>query len=228
MPDYKNGKIYKLTNSDESLVYIGSTTQPLCERKAGHRATYKRWIKAKSGVNYVTSFKLFEANEDDVNIQLIEAYPCNSKEELHARERFYIKQMECINKVVPGRTKKEYREDNKIELCAKEKEYREENKAVILARHKEYHAKNRTSILAKKKEYRHDNKNAIKEYREKNRASILAKKKEYYEKNKDILKARGKAYRARKRAERECKLYTDIFDGLQAMKTAREARFNSM
>jgi hypothetical protein len=201
MPDYKNGKIYKLTNSDESLVYIGSTTQPLCERKAGHRAKYKIWKRGKSK-KHVTSFNIFEANEDDVNIYLIEAYPCNSKEELHAREGYYIRQMECVNKVIPRRTQKEYRKDNKASILAKKKDYREKNRDEIKAKSRAYRARKKASILAKDKKYR--------------------------EKNKDILKAKSRAYRARKKAERECKLYTDIFDGLQAIKTAREARFNSM
>jgi len=46
----------------------------------------------------------------DYSIELIEHYPCANKKEAHAREGFWIRNNECINKYVPGRTMKEYRQ----------------------------------------------------------------------------------------------------------------------
>ena len=44
MPDYKNGKIYTIRcRDDESLVYVGSTTQQISQR----------WQDHKSDCNYV-------------------------------------------------------------------------------------------------------------------------------------------------------------------------------
>ena len=83
MPDYQKGKIYKLTvDEDPSLVYYGSTTQQLCERLAQHKEKYK------NGSIYYTSHELFKVGIPVIT--LIEKYPCDSKEELHARERFFI------------------------------------------------------------------------------------------------------------------------------------------
>ena len=41
---------------------------------------------------------------ENCKIELVENYACNSKEELNAREGFYIQNNECVNKLVAGRT----------------------------------------------------------------------------------------------------------------------------
>ena len=38
---YMNGKIYKIFNSTDDEIYVGSTVQRLCERMAKHRASIK-------------------------------------------------------------------------------------------------------------------------------------------------------------------------------------------
>jgi hypothetical protein len=63
-------------------------------------------------VDNITSKILFE-KYDDVRIELIEEFPCENKMELNKREGHYIRTLECVNKLVAGRTKKEWREDNK-------------------------------------------------------------------------------------------------------------------
>ena len=42
MPNYKNGKIYKVCNNIENLIYIASTTGPLCMCMAVHRTKAKK------------------------------------------------------------------------------------------------------------------------------------------------------------------------------------------
>jgi predicted GIY-YIG superfamily endonuclease len=59
MPDYKNGKIYKLWSPQGDEIYIGSTTQSLAKRKAEH----------KQMKNSCCSKLLFE-KYDDVRIEL--------------------------------------------------------------------------------------------------------------------------------------------------------------
>ena len=49
---------------------------------------------------------------DNFYIELIETYPCNSKEELGAREGQWIRQIGTLNKNVSGRSSKEYWQDN--------------------------------------------------------------------------------------------------------------------
>ena len=122
MPDYSNGKIYRLVCKDPDLVYYGSTTVRLSKRLYSHKANFKRGDRGDN----VTSCKLFEAG--DVEIFLVENYPCNTKEELIARERYYIENNPCVNYVVPGRNMREWYEANKEKKKEYNKQYRENNR----------------------------------------------------------------------------------------------------
>ena len=108
MPNYQNGKIYKIESFIGNCIYYGSTTQPLCKRQAEHKKRYRYGTLQESSKQVL--------QYDDAKIYLVELYPCNSKEELYSREGFYIKNNECVNKCVAGRTKKEYRLDNKEKI----------------------------------------------------------------------------------------------------------------
>ena len=102
MPNYSNGKIYKITGTNSegsSITYYGSTTKNyLCARMAQHK--YDAKYKNNSSKQVVDC--------EDCEITLIEQYPCNSKDALIARERFYVQNNNCVNKNVPGRSQKEY------------------------------------------------------------------------------------------------------------------------
>jgi hypothetical protein len=61
---------------------------------------------------------------DDVYIELIEDYPCNSKAELLKREGEIIRQTpNCVNRCVAGRTKKEWDSDNREHVQEYSKSY---------------------------------------------------------------------------------------------------------
>jgi hypothetical protein len=102
---YKNAKIYKIVDNTNGNIYVGSTCKKLCQRIALHRASYKNYLNGK--YNFVTSFKIIENGDYDI-ILLEEVKDCENKEQLNARERFYIESLDCVNKTIPGRTKKEY------------------------------------------------------------------------------------------------------------------------
>ena len=136
MPNYQDAKIYKLINTEGTLCYIGSTTQKLSLRKAHHHGDYRR-LKNNKGT-YLSSFEIYEDDEHDCKIILLEAYPCDSKEELGKRERYYIESTECVNKNRPTRTKKEWRIDNKDIIKKYSKEYRSINKERIDKRETDY------------------------------------------------------------------------------------------
>ena len=71
--DYNNGKIYQILSNVHDDVYVGSTTQHLCKRLYKHKADTK--------VRDCNIHKLIrEIGEDKFYIELIESYPCNSKE----------------------------------------------------------------------------------------------------------------------------------------------------
>jgi hypothetical protein len=165
MPDYSKGKIYKLVSNYTDDIYIGSTCNTLSRRKAGHKGDYMRYIDGKG--DYISSFKLFE--KGNVDVVLIEECSVHNKDELHRRERYFIEKYNCVNKCIPGRTLKEYYEDNKD----KYKEYNETHKDKM----KEY-----------KKEYNEINKDKLKEYQ-----------KEYHEINKDKRNQQSKQYYQKKK-----------------------------
>jgi hypothetical protein len=84
---YQRGKIYKIISPHTDCIYIGSTTEKtLACRMREHRSNYRRW---KAGTfPYLSSFDMIETGNE--SIILIEAYPCNSKDELRAREQHHI------------------------------------------------------------------------------------------------------------------------------------------
>ena len=108
MPNYNNGKIYSIRSYQTDDIYIGSTTQDLCVRMADHRKKYKSFLQGK--YNYVSSFDIIKRG--DAYIELIQEIPCNNILELRKYEGNYIRNMDCINKIIPGRTKKQWEKDN--------------------------------------------------------------------------------------------------------------------
>ena len=155
MPDYQNGKIYKLVNTEGTLTYIGSTCQTLAMRKAKHHNNFKRWKNDKN--HFVTSFKVFDDDEEGCQIVLLENFPCDSKIELEKRERHYIETIECINKHRPTRTIKEYYIDNKQCINEANKKYYNDNKEQLQKFQKQYYEYNKKKI----KQYYEDNKQYI-------------------------------------------------------------------
>ena len=131
MPDYQKGKIYAIRSHQTDKIYIGSTTTKLSRRLTEHKKTA------------VTSTSKEILKYEDAYIELIENFPCNSKEELNKREGEHIRSNNCVNKVIIGRTYKEWYEENKSQISEKHK---------ILW--KDYYEKNRERLIEKSKEYR--------------------------------------------------------------------------
>ena len=151
MVNYQYGKIYKIIDQNNKIVYIGSTAQKLlCNRYKTHK--YKA---------------------PNHKIILIENYSCNSKQELCMREQQIIeehsdllnKQRAYCSEEERKEQYKEYYENNKDKIREQKKEYREKNKDKI----KEYREKNKDKIRQQNKEYYQNNKNKIKE---KNKSEI--------------------------------------------------------
>ena len=113
MVNSQSGKIYKIESNLGNKIYIGSTTkQCLSQRMDKHRSNYKYWQVNKTC--FLTSFNVFEEyGVENCKIILIEAFPCNSKDELLAREAHYIRTLDCENKVVPKQIYLEYYEKRK-------------------------------------------------------------------------------------------------------------------
>jgi len=143
MVNYKQGKIYKIECNVTGLIYIGSTCKKkLSQRMSEHRSNYRKHMKGKK--KYLSSFKVMENN--DYDIILIEDYPCKSKDQLFARERYYTNEIECVN----------IRKNQGRILEIGQKEYDKE-------RNKEYYEKNVETIQIKNKEYYDKNKGKLNE-----------------------------------------------------------------
>ena len=119
---YQHGKIYKISNDIDKLIYVGSTIQPLSQRFTNHKCAsklhpniklYKHF--AKLGIHH---FKII----------LIKLYPCNNKLELEIEEERYKLLLNAqLNTRRAFRTAEQRKEqDNKSK-----KKYREKNRAKI-------------------------------------------------------------------------------------------------
>ena len=164
---YQNAKIYSIRSHQTDKVYIGSTCSPLAKRLYEHRKKYERYKSEK--YDYVTSFEILKF--DDHYIELVEEYPCQNKFQLHRREGQTIREVDCVNKVIAGRTQVEYRHDNKDKIKEQKKQYYEENKDMINSLNNQYYEDNKDKF----KQYREDNKDKFKQYREENRDKLNQK-----------------------------------------------------
>ena len=181
---YLQSKIYKIVCNITSEVYYGSTYEPTVARRlATHISDYKKWKNGKS--HFVSSFPIFERG--DYSIYLVELYPCQSKDELRAREGFYQLNNECVNKCIAGRSDKQYIFDNADKIREQKKQYYIDNADKILEQKKQYYIDNRDIINERQKQYNIDNRDKIKE-----------QKKQYNIDNRDIINERRKQYKLKK------------------------------
>lgn len=186
MVNFQNGKIYKIQIGDE--VYVGSTAKDrLCNRRTEH-------VKRSTLTDY-QHYRLYDlinnlpGKWEGVHLELIEAYPCNSRDELRAREGVWIRQVGTLNKVVAGRTQKQHYQENKTQILLRQKEGYEKNKDKVLAQCRTYREENKTQIAERRKLYYEDNKPYINEKSkikyENKRAYYCEKRRQYVEQNKE-------------------------------------------
>jgi hypothetical protein len=161
MVNYENSKIYKLINNVDDKIYIGSTVSRLSKRKSKHHEEFIKYPDRKVYKH------LNQVGWGNVDIVLIEKYPCKDKEELHARERFFIEELKAeLNNRKPIQTKEERKEYLRMkdkerynnpnglrkEYCRKlQKEQYEKNKDKYKVRDKAYYEKNKEAIKLQKR-----------------------------------------------------------------------------
>ena len=208
--DYTKGKIYIIRNSQNDLTYIGSTCQTLAQRMAQHR----RDMKYPKRQQYKLYQAMNELGVDAFYIELLEDYPCQKKEELLKKEGERIRELNSeYNKIISGRNKQEYYQDNREEIKDRQKHryegnkphyleyakaYRDNNKDVLKDKKCKYYEDNKERILEKKKEYRRNNQQQISEkrrqYGQRNKELIAERSRQYREKNKELIAERKKQY----------------------------------
>ena len=152
--NYTEGKIYKIEPiipHDDGDVYIGSTTEIyLCRRFRNHKNVYKFYQNGKCGSN-VSVFCLFDKyGIENCKIELIENVDAKSKDELRTREGHYIRTIRCVNKLIAGRSCKEWQEDNNEQMKEQRKQFRSKNRERLLVANKQYYDENREQLLEQK------------------------------------------------------------------------------
>ncbi len=191
MKDFSKTIMYKIVGS--GMTYYGHTTKTLEKRKGVHISD------AKGNGSYCTSKFIIDAG--DWEMLWLEDYPCANTKEAHAREGWWIRNHDCVNKVIPGRTIKEYH-----------MEYYETHRADIL----EYQRKHYETHRAEKAEYQ-------KAYREANKADILEYQRKHYETHRAEKAEYQKAYNDAHKAEKAeynkaYKQWNKSWDGLNKIK----------
>ena len=126
MPNYSEGKIYKIVSEKTSSIYVGSTTQALKERFRVHKKNLDS-----------SSRELLDF--DDAKIVLIEDYPCESGDELRIREEYYreLNKEVCVN-LIKAYTSVE-------EIAENKKKYKLSEKGIETQRKYEQSGKQRES-----------------------------------------------------------------------------------
>jgi hypothetical protein len=187
---YNNGKIYIIHNTKNDWKYIGSTTkQYLCERMSSHRTEGKK-MKTQKLYNAMS-----ELGVENFYIELLEPFPCESKEELEKREGELQRQYDTINNgynhKVAGRTAKEYKQENNGKIKEYMKTYRENKKEELQLYSKEYYYSHKEECNKKYKDWYEEHKEHRQDYN-----------KNYYHENKAKLKekhyAKLKEYQAQR------------------------------
>ena len=138
MPNYLNGKVYRIVCNESGCQYIGSTTINLAARLSQHKKLFK---DGKSGTS-----KLVLEN-GNFSIVLLEDYPCERKEQLLARERHFIETLDCVNKKIPLRTQSEWYEDNKEKIIEHQMIWNNNNREKLADYQKRYRNRNKNVVI---------------------------------------------------------------------------------
>ena len=138
MPDYQQGKIYKIVCETTGLVYIGSTTQTLERRLYAH--------EKKQFLQVYSSYQIL--HNRNYKIELIENYPCKNNEQLRAREAYHCSKTDCVNLIRPYLSKDERILESRVRV----NEYRIQFPEKVKQSKKDDYNKNREVILARQKE----------------------------------------------------------------------------
>ena len=189
MTDYSKGQIYKVVDNGLNMCYIGSTVQPLCKRMSGHRIGYERFLNGKG--DRVAVYNIFdEYGTENCKITWIEDFSCNSKKELQAREGHHIRNNDCVNKRIEGRTNKEYRDEHREQIQDRKKHHYQNNRQVILEKtqvyrdnHKEESKEYFKQRYIEKKDEISENK---KEHRQNNLEKVREQERQSYHRNKAV------------------------------------------
>ena len=100
------GTVYAITSARGT--YIGSTCKSLARRLSEHMHMRRRWLAGEA--HFTSSFDVLAVPH---TISELERGEFNTPRELRRREGTYIRERECVNRSVAGRTPHEYFLENR-------------------------------------------------------------------------------------------------------------------
>ena len=140
--------IYKIINIKTGLIYIGSTQRSLSTRLSEHVTKYNRRLKYNS--ISTTSFKIFEnAEKQDYYIESIKKIEVNNQKMILIEEGNVIREYKAqypqlvVNRMIAGRTSKQYHIDNREKRIRIAQEHNKKNIEKYKAYQKEYQTRYR-------------------------------------------------------------------------------------
>ena len=131
--------IYRLT--DGELNYYGQTENPK-----------RRFVEHKA-----PKCKCMSRRLDKSKMKMHIIHRLYTTQEADETEEFYQMNFDCVNKLVTGRTKHEWYEENKSERIEYNKKHKEENKEHYDEYNKQYHQEHKEEIKMKSAKYREPN-----------------------------------------------------------------------
>ena len=143
---YEKSKIYKL-QCESGHFYIGSTSNTLAKRLGQHKAS--AIIRPECRV-----YKHINGEWNQVRIVLIEAFPCESKEQLNKKEDEHI-QKELNNPLCLNSKGAAFDEDRReVQNAQYQARHYQENKATYKANAHAYYLAHREERIQANREYR--------------------------------------------------------------------------
>ena len=221
---YQHGKIYRLVCED-SHFYIGSTVTSLEKRFGCHLYSIKhRMYDGKYAHLYTIPI-------NEIYIELVEQFPCETREQLRKRENDHIIRYKdhplCLNTYRAYReeddkkqydaayyrnnresikkAQQQYYEENREKILTYHVRYREEHPDRVAAYQASYKASHRTELAEKQRAYAKEHQEELsikqKEYRDSHKEKLQEYFKTYAENNKEAVAARKSAWAQRKKEE---------------------------
>ena len=135
MPDYQNGKIYRIKHLNSDNCYIGSTTCTLEKREVEHKCSSNR--STRPLYEFIRQY-----GWDQFVMELVHDYPCQNAAELHQEEQRVLQLYKPslnhnnaygLNRERFEKYQKEYQIQNKEQLCKKHKTYYVTNRDKLMA-----------------------------------------------------------------------------------------------
>jgi len=166
MVNYSDGKIYRIVNTENETIYIGSTCQALSRRLATH--------KHRGNGN---------------KIVLVKECPCENNEQLRREEQLCIEEHEgLVNEVRAYRTE----EQKKEQFRERQRKYYEANREKLIESKRKYTEANREKVRERDRKYNEANREKRIEYQRKyneaNREKRIENHRKYNELNREKIR----------------------------------------